>query len=75
VANIVAVVLAVIFLIGAVIGAIMLVSLAIHREDRRVRLRRQAGGVRGAPLAARMLVTFGPQARPGGDAVALRAMR
>jgi hypothetical protein len=67
--------LAVIFLMGAVIGVIMLVSLAIHREERLVSLGRQAGSVGGAPSGVRMLVSFGRRPLPEGDAVAPRAMR
>lgn len=67
--------LAVFFLIGAVIGVIMLVSLTIRREERLVSLGRQAGSVRGAPSGVRRLGSFGRRALPEGDAVALRGMR
>ena len=58
-----AVMLAVFFFIGAVIGVIVMISLAIHREERRHSLGGQAGSNRRA-LSARRLASIWPRAYP-----------
>ena len=60
----IAVMLAV-FLIGAVMSVIAVISLAIRREDRLHSLEGQSGSARGAPAAARRLVGIGRRAHPG----------
>lgn len=59
----IAVMLAV-FLIGAVMSVIAVISLAIRREDRLHSLEGQSGSARGAPAAARRLVGIGRRAHP-----------
>jgi hypothetical protein len=59
-----AVVVLAVFLAGITFGVIMLVAAAIRREDRRYSPEKQAGSARGAPAAARRLVSFGQRAYP-----------